>query len=380
MCRRGEHESAAMVTIRDIAREVGLSVTTVSRALGGHDDVAESTRARIHEVARRLDYHPNAAARSLQNSRSNALGLVIPLTLHRSYDAFWLEFIGGVAAVCARNGFDLSLSAADAPVNVPEAFQRWIRGRRVDGLIVCDVRSEDSRLAYLTRHRVPFVAFGRTTGPLDFPYVDVDGAAGVLQAMAHLTELGHHRIGYLGVDPAFGFSHFRLAGYREGLARAGLPYDPELVLEGVTEATAAGAARRLCSLPRPPTAVFAAVDFLALALLRVARASGIAVPADLSLVVFDDNVPVQHAEPPLTALSQSNQRLGEEAAELLLARVADPHGPLTQRLVVPTLVVRGSTAPPAVPAPGWHEAASTAAASFGAVPTVGPAEPKRVPS
>src|SRR5579872_6839450 len=147
MCRRGEHESAAMVTIRDIAREVGLSVTTVSRALGGHDDVAESTRARIHEVARRLDYHPNAAARSLQNSRSNALGLVVPLTLHRAYDAFWLEFIGGMAAACTQHGYDLSLSAANGSADMP--FRRWVRGRRVDGLVVCDVLVEDPRIAYL---------------------------------------------------------------------------------------------------------------------------------------------------------------------------------------------------------------------------------------
>jgi LacI family transcriptional regulator len=337
-----------MVTIKDIAREVGLSVTTVSRALSDHDDVSDATKTRIRAVAHRLDYHPNSAARSLQNSRSNALGLVIPLTLHRTYDAFWLEFIGGMAAVCAQTGFDLSLAAATGSPDVPETFRRWVRGRRVDGLVVCDVRIEDPRITYLTRHGVPFVAFGRTMGEADYSYVDVDGATGVLQAVLHLTRLGHRRIAYLGVDPAFGFSQFRLMGYQEALARAGLPYDPELVREGLTDATAPGAAARLCSMAKPPTAVFAAVDFLALDLLRSARSAGMSVPADLSIVVFDDNLPVQQAEPPLTAVSQPNRRLGEEAAGLLIDRVAHPNAPLVQRLIVPSLVVRSSSGPPPV--------------------------------
>ena len=110
-----------MATIKDIAREVGLSVTTVSRALNGHDDVAEDTKVRVRDVARALDYHPNAVARSLQNSRANAVGLVIPSTLHRTYDSFWLEFIGGMATVCARHGLDLSLSGAGGPSSMRPA-------------------------------------------------------------------------------------------------------------------------------------------------------------------------------------------------------------------------------------------------------------------
>src|SRR5437660_8136821 len=98
-------------TVRDIAQQVGLSVTTVSRALNDHSDVAPATKVMIRAVADRLNYHPNAAARTLKINRANALGLVVPLGLHRSYDTFWLEFIGGMAASCARHGVDLLLSA-----------------------------------------------------------------------------------------------------------------------------------------------------------------------------------------------------------------------------------------------------------------------------
>lgn len=335
-----------MVTMKDVAREVGLSVTTVSRALNNFDDVAELTRVRVQTAARSLDYHPNAAARSLQNNRSNAVGLIIPPIFHRAYDAFWLEFIGGMAATCAHRGVDLVLSAIDAPGELNHSFQRLVRSRRVDGLLICDVRRTDARIAYLQKHELPFVAFGRSIGDHSYSFIDVDGTAGVLQAMEHLLALGHRRIAFLDVDPSFSFAHFRLEGYRLALAHADLPFDPELVHEGLTEHAAVVVAKRLFELPDRPTAIFAAAEYLALAVLETAREAGLDIPRDLSLTVFDDNLVVRQASPALTAIGQPNRRLGEEAAELLLARVAHPDRPLVQRLIVPALVIRKSTAPP----------------------------------
>jgi len=338
-----------MATIKDVARAVGLSVTTVSRALNDYDDVAEATRARVRAAAALLDYHPNAVAQSLQGNRANTVGLVIPLVLHRSYDAFWSEFIGGVAGTCARRGVDLLVAATDAADgrDAPGAsFQRVVRGRRVDGLLLCDIRDEDERIAYLRERRLPFVAFGRTVGALDYSYIDVDGAAGVARAVEHLLQLGHRRIAYAGLDPHFGFSHFRFEGYRTALARAGLACDDALVRHGLNEEAVPGMLAALLARPDRPTAIIAAADFLALAILRATRGAGLRVPGDLSLVVFDDNLLVRHAEPPLTAIAQPNARLGEEAAALLLDRVADPSLPPARRLVAPTLARRQSTGLP----------------------------------
>src|SRR5438128_6110254 len=147
----GTRNRAEMATIKDVARRVGLSVTTVSRALNNYDDVAEATRVRVQEAARALDYHPNQVARSLQGSHTNTVALVIPLTLHRSYDAFWLDFIGGMAATCGQRGMDLLVSTADVHDEVGQGFQRLVRGHRVDGLVVCDVRQADPRIAYLQK-------------------------------------------------------------------------------------------------------------------------------------------------------------------------------------------------------------------------------------
>ncbi|MDQ2742449.1 MAG: substrate-binding domain-containing protein, partial [Chloroflexota bacterium] len=285
----------------------------------------------------------------LQNSRANALGLIIPLQLHRTYDAFWLEFIGGMAAVCAGRHVDLLVSAADDAVDEPAGstpgFRRIARGSRVDGMLLCDVRRTDGRIAYLRKQNLPFVAFGRTAGDHDYAYIDVDGAAGASQAIEHLLRLGHRRIGFLGVDADFGFSHYRLAGYRQALARAGIVAQPAYIRQDLTDLTAVDAARELLTHDDSPTAIFATADFLALAALRAAREAGLAVPRDLSICVFDDSPLVQHADPPVTTVSQPNRRLGEEAATLLLDRIENPAAPLIQRLVIPTLIVRQSTAP-----------------------------------
>ncbi|GAC1427882.1 MAG: LacI family DNA-binding transcriptional regulator [Chloroflexota bacterium] len=339
-------ERNAIATVKDVAREVGLSVTTVSRALNNHSDVAEATRALIQEAANRLDYHPNSAARTLQNARASAIALIIPQVAHRAHDAFWLDFIGGMVAAAARSGYDLVLSAPDNHDGQDQSFQHLVRGRRVDGVLLCDVLQTDTRITYLRKHRLPFVAFGRTTDRHDYSYIDIDGAAGVAQGMEHLIELGHRRIGFLGVAPEFGFSHYRLAGYRQALMHAGIPLDATLVREGLRDSTAPAAIAAMLAMPSRPTAIFAAADFLALAVLRIARVSELTVPDDVSVVSFDDSLPIQQAEPPVTAIRQPNRRLGEEAAMLLLDRVTSPLGPLTQRLVVPTFIQRKSTAPP----------------------------------
>lgn len=336
----------AVATMKDIAREVGLSVTTVSRALNDHDDVALQTRTLVQDVARRLDYHPNAMARSLQNNRADAIGLLIPPILHRAYDAFWLDFIGGAAAACANFGSDLLLSAVSTSEGDDHDFKRLARGRRVDGLLLCDVQQVDPRIEYLRQHELPFVAFGRTMGPQDYSFIDVDGAAGVRQAVEHLVQLGHRRIAYMGVSTKFSFSSFRLRGYRDALSRAGIGYDERLVHEGLTGPMAAVVMGQLLTASDRPTAVFASGDFLALAAVKTARSLTLDVPADLSVVVFDDGALVEGADPPLTAVNQPNRRLGEEAAELLLQRIEHREVPLVQRLVVPSLTQRLSTAPP----------------------------------
>lgn len=340
-----------MATIKDVARQTGLSITTVSRALNNYDDVSEATRTRVRLAARDLDYHPSAVARSLQRSRTNAIGVAIPPVLHRCYDAFWLEFIGGVASVCAARGKDLvvSLATDEDCEDAQHSYQRLVRERRVDGILVCDVRCDDERIRYLQRQRLPFVAFGRTVERQDYAFVDIDSALGATQAVRQLVALGHRRIAYLGVDPSFGFSHYRYTGYHQALVEAGIPLDKALVYHALRETDVLDAATALLTRRDRPTAVFTAADFLALNVLTAARLCDLRVPDDLSVLTFDDNILVEHAQPPLTAIGQENRRIGEESAALLFDRIQTPDAPVVQRLLAPSLTIRASTAPPASP-------------------------------
>ncbi len=338
-----------MPTIKDVARIANLSVTTASRALNNHSDVAPATRAHVVQVAESLGYHPNHAARSLQGTRTDTIGLIIPRLVHRYVDSFWLEFIGGAGTTCVDADLDLLISAGDDLSAEHAHYQRLVRGRRVDGMILCDIRVRDPRVSFLQAHATPFVTFGRTLGGDDYNWVDVDGADGVRIAVEYLHALGHRRILFLGTGRDYSFSHFRFEGYQTGLAQAGIPYDPALVVQdlGVGDDLRAPLTR-VTALPNPPTAVIACADFLAAGALNVLRGLGMAVPEHMSLLAFDDTLLTQHAEPPITCLRQDNHQIGVAVATLLIRRLRDPESAPEHTLLRPELIVRQSTAPPRI--------------------------------
>ncbi|HWE61961.1 MAG TPA: LacI family DNA-binding transcriptional regulator [Chloroflexota bacterium] len=338
-----------MATLKDIARAANLSVTTASRALNDHGDVAAETRAHVRRVAAQLGYHPNHTGRSLQGTRTNTIGLVIPQLIHRYVDSFWLEFIGGVSSICAEQHFDLLITTgSDLPAEHAH-YQRLVRSKRVDGVILCDVRVRDPRVSFLRGSRAPFVAFGRTLGADDYSWIDVDGAAGVREAIDHLLALGHRRIAFLGTHRDFSFSHFRYEGYLEALLAAGLPIDDDLVIQDLEVGSDIDVVlRRLLALPAPPTAVFACTDFLASGVLHALRQRKLIVPDNLSLVVFDDTLVTQHADPPLTSIRQNNHAIGCSIAALLIRQIRDAGPTPLHELVLPQLILRRSTAAPAV--------------------------------
>ncbi len=337
-----------MATIKDVARVAGLSVTTVSRALNNYDDVAERTRARVVQVAEQLGYHPNHAARSLQGTRTETIGLVIPRLVHRYLDSFWLEFIGGASATCADAGFDLLLSTGDDLHAEHAHYQRLVRTRRVDGVILCDIRVRDPRVSFLQTSNSPFVAFGRTLSDDGYSWVDVDGASGVQDAVVYLLGLGHRRIAFLGTERDFSFTHFRHEGYLAGLLHANMPYDDDLVVQDLNVGCELDEPlARLLALPSPPTALIACADFLASAALRALRRRGVRVPEQMSVVAFDDTLVTQHADPPLTCLRQDNHAIGTSVAAMLIQRLQPTGIAPLHALIRPELIVRRSTAAPA---------------------------------
>jgi LacI family transcriptional regulator len=205
----------------------------------------------------------------------------------------------------------------------------------------------DPRISMLSQAKARYVGLGRVLGQDDFWWVDVDGTSGVRVAVEHLLALGHRRVGFLGTPRDFSFSHFRHEGYLQALLAAEIVYDSRLVIEDLEVSSDLSAPiQELLALDQPPTALVACADFLAVGALRVARALGVNVPRNLSLIAFDDTLLTQQSDPPLTCIRQDNQLLGTRIATLLLEQLQHDTLQPSHELLQPLLVVRSSTAPP----------------------------------
>ncbi len=336
------------VTLKDIAARLNLSVTTVSRALGGYSDVAAQTRQRVLQAAEEMGYHPDVTAQRLQKRRTDTIGFVIPTFGPRFSDPYFTELLAGIGNETARQQFELLIATrSPGTPDERETYERMVQGRRVDGLLVARTRRRDERIAFLRRNGFPFVAFGRWEGELDFPYLDVDGQAGMDQATQHLIDLGHRRIAYIGAPRELMFAHFRLQGYRQAMERHGLPVEDGLIVAGdLTQKGGYEAGQRLLDLDAPPTAVLAANDLTALGVISAAQQRGLEVGSALSVVGFDNIPQVEHAHPPLTTVSQPIYDVGVTICRMLIQLLRGEE--LTERHVrwQPELVVRSSSGPP----------------------------------
>ncbi len=332
------------VTLKDIALRVGVSVTTVSRALAGYDDVAQSTRERILLAAEELGYYPSATARQLQKRRTDTIGFVIPTFGPRFSDPYFSELLAGIGNEAARHHMDLLVSTR--PPDTPEeqeAYRRLVDGRRVDGVVVVRTRVEDSRLAYLSQRKIPFVAFGRSH-TLDFPYLDVDGQKGMRDAVQHLIDGGHERIAYVSAPLNLTFATHRLAGYKQALRENGLVYDEGLIVEGaLTEEDGYNAAHHLFSADPPPTAIALANDLMALGAMRAAHERGLRVGHEVAITGFDDIPLAAHAHPPLTTVRQPIYEIGRRICHMIIQVIRGE--PILERhiLLEPVLVIRESS-------------------------------------
>jgi LacI family transcriptional regulator len=334
------------VTLREIANRVGKSVTTVSRALAGYSDVSEETRTQVKLVAEELGYEPNIAAQQLQSRRTNTIAIILPTTSPGSSDPIFGEFLAGVGNEAAKYNFDLLVSTRSPGPEEEEAYLKQIRSRRADGFVVIRTRSQDNRIAILQEHNFPFVAFGRTEENNDFPYIDEESEAGIGLAVEHLFGLGHTRLAWIGAPSNLMFSRHRWHGFESALTSHGLDLDHDLVVEGdLTRQSGYLLAQQLLTLPRPPTAIVACNDLMALGAIGAAQELGLTVGSDVSITGFDDIPMAEHAHPPLTTLHQPLQMIGQMACQMLIKIIRQEPLPERQILLQPTLVVRKSSGP-----------------------------------
>jgi LacI family transcriptional regulator, galactose operon repressor len=332
------------VTIKDIARRVGLSVTTVSRALNDFDDVNTETKELIRKTAGEMGYVPNLMAQRFQKSKTDTIGLILPTFGPRFSDPFFSELLAGIGNIAANRGYDLLVSTRAPGDEELLAYHQMVQGRRVDGLVVVRTRQQDDRIEYLRSVKFPFVAFGRTEGELDFPFVDEDGTFGMKLVADHLVNLGHRRIACIASPPDLMFTQYRLNGLRTRLQERNAPLGPAMVCTGdLTQRSGYEHGSDLLNLPAPPTAIVAFNDLMAFGAMSAAQKRGLVVGTDVSITGFDNIPMAAHSHPPLTTVDQPIYQIGSMVCEMLVKCVSGEALEQRDVLLQPELNIRESS-------------------------------------
>ncbi|MGE5553737.1 MAG: LacI family DNA-binding transcriptional regulator [Betaproteobacteria bacterium] len=346
--------SKQAVTMEEIARQAGVSKSTVSRALSNDPRVNLKTRENVLRLVKELNYRPHAAASGLARRRTNVLGLLIPSAPRSFSDPFYLEFIGGVGDYATSRGFSLLFSSSGHPAReyvggedqggaaLPPADVVLVEANRVDGVILTEPEQADPRIVRLRERGTPLVVLGRTQYP-DVCWVDGDNTGGARMAVEHLIQHGHRSIGCLTGPTGLAATWNRLLGYREAVTAAGLGFDSGLVVE--SDFTEAGGRRAMAALlaRRPEmTAVFCSNDLIAVGGLAALREQGRRVPEDVALVGFDGIRLGEYLSPTLTTVQQPIYQMGQLAAELLI-KMVNGEPPAQSQLSLPLVLRLGES-------------------------------------
>jgi LacI family transcriptional regulator len=339
----------SLATIAEVAREAGVGVGTVSRVMNGSTAVRDGTRRRVLDAIGRLGYAPNAAARALSTGRTATIGVVAPFFTRASV----MTRLRGISRTLDAAGYGLVLFDVERPEQAPTIFRELGAGGRVDGVVAITLCPEEAVIERFAASRVPLVLVDGEHPRL--PCVTIDDVSGGRIATSHLLELGHERIAFVGdieESPTRPIAR-RRAGYEAALRAAGIRPDPRLVHRALHgRGPTADATRALLALDAPPTAIFAASDDQALAVLAVAAEDGVDVPGELSVVGFDDVEVARWAG--LTTVAQPLEASGAQGAELVLSA-------LTGRSVSPRAMEVGLVRRVTSAEPGRTRARPTAA-------------------
>lgn len=306
--------------LREFAKQVGLSATTVSRALSGYPEVSESTRKRVMDEAARLGYRPNVNAVRLVTGRTGAIGVV----MGRNSEFHFAEFMRGMAERLSLDEVDILVSptASNGTDDEVQLCRRLATSRRVDAIIITSPKPNDERIRLLHEIGMPFLVHGRSEIDIPYAWLDIDNEGAVYRATEHLLDLGHTRIAMINGRFGFTFSLHRDAGYRRALEEKGLTYDPSLVEHGdFTDEIGYRLAKKLLEQNPRPTAFVAGSMMTALGIYRAARSFGLVIGKDISVIAHDDVISFLSADnmvPSLTATRSSMRAAGKRCADLLM--------------------------------------------------------------
>jgi LacI family transcriptional regulator len=335
--------------LKELASELGLSQTTVSRALNGYPEVSEATRRRVNEAAGRLGYRPNANAIRLATGRVGAIGVALPLERSLHFGPHVSEFLSGIGERLAQDEVDILVSPIDAEDEVP-VHRRLAASKRVDAVVLSAPTPDDARIKLLTDLGMPFILHGRTEVKVPHAWLDIDNEGAFRRATSHLLDLGHRRIGMVNGPAEQTFAIHREKGYREALLERGITPDPRLIASGrFTDEVGFRHAQNFLDQQPPPTAILAGSMMTALGVFRAIRTAGLVLGKDVSMIAHDDVFPYLNADNMVPSMSTTRSsiraagfRIGELIQQLLAGKPADT----IHELWPVELVLRESSGPP----------------------------------
>ena len=335
------------MNLKEFAARIGLSQTTVSRAMSGYPEVKPETRKRVLDAAEKLGYRPNISAQRLATGRAGAIGIVFQgggrFGPHSS------EFMGGLSTRLQQDGIDILVSTVETAEDEAAAYRRLAASKRVDAVILHTPACADARITLLQQLGLPFIVHGRseTTGP--FAYLDIDNFGAIETATTHLAELGHRRIALINGDTVSTYARDRDRGYRATLEARGIAVEPALVGHGeFTDETGFRLMQAFLALPSPPTAVIAGSMMSALGAMRAIRVAGLVVGEDVSLIAHDDVFPYLSPDnlvPSVTTTQSPIRAAGERIGDMVLLLLQGEPPEALQEVWPVEFVIRGSTGP-----------------------------------
>ena len=333
---------SAQVTIKDIAEKLGISPSTVSRALKDHPDISKATKKTVKELAEKLNYEPNALALSLLSSRSNNIGLIIPEIVHY----FFSQVISGIEDVANDAGYHVIICQSN------ESFSREVKNvqallsSRIEGLLLSISKEtrELDHLENLRKKNIPIVFFDRVPKDFEADHVVIDDFNGAYQAVKHLIDIGCRQIAHLGTSKDMGIGKERHNGYIQALKDHRLLINEQLIVDCDTYKAARLITKKLIYNSIPMDGIFAVNDRTAIGALQTAKECGKKIPEEMAIVGFSNGIYSNMTDPPLTTVEQFGYKMGQNAARMLLNRLFSKEDyPPIKDVIKSELIIRGST-------------------------------------
>jgi DNA-binding LacI/PurR family transcriptional regulator len=326
--------------MKDIAAKLGVSESTVSRAINNKPGVGEDTKQKILNLARRYNYQPNLLARNLARQESNMIGLILP----DISSLFYSEVTRAIQDIATKHGYQVMICNTDSDEKRESAYIEWLQGNKIAGIIFLGNGLANNKIINLGLSGYPIVLANRLVEEVMLPSVIIDNNTGAFEATKHLLERGHKRIALINGPKDNLTAQNRFRGYREALKEYNLDYDPKLIInKDWSRECGYQGFLELLNLEEPPTAIFAANDLISVGVIEAIKMGGYLIPEEIAVVGFEDTIVTSIIEPPLTTVAQPMYELGSNSAKKLFSLIEDEDIEENIEILTSKLIVRKST-------------------------------------